>query len=307
MKNIFRTVLLTALACLLCFSCTNINDPETLTADKFTVNKMKVEGFYVEGLADDYDQETVQLMYAVKDKDNKEQSTLIAEAIVGGKDESTVPGKAYVKLAEPKIVEGNGTYYLKFKDDDKTKVQVLNKKMAYENADVGMLSSPYGTKDDALVSKFMVVKATPVVGEGIPATFAWDDAKNVAKPAVRKDLLETAFFAINGPMGIKPLTKENSYTVEFTAVEKSWGAGDGDMNFTAYAQATEAARDDNDKWWDKVVYRFGGFDVNLGTKTECKSDGDNITIKGITNGNKYKAVFTSTPSKVYVTITEVTE
>ena len=307
MKNIFRVALLTALACLLCFSCTNINDPETLTADKFTVNKMKVEGFYVEGLADDYDQKTVQLMYAVKDKDGKDQATLVAEAIVGGKDASTVPGKAYVKLAEPKIVEGNGTYYLKFKDDDKTKVQVLNKKMAYENADVGMLSSPYGTKDDALVSKFMVVKATPVVGEGIPATFAWDDAKNVKEPAVRKDLLETAFFAINGPMGIKPLTKENSYTVEFTAEEKGWGAGDGDMCFTAYAQATEAARDDNGKWWDKTVYRFGGFDVNLGTKTECKSDGDNITIKGITNGNKYKAVFTSTPTKVYVTITEVTE
>ena len=185
MKNIFRVALLTALACLLCFSCTNINDPEALTADKFTVNKMKVEGFYVEGLADDYDQKTVQLMYAVKDKDNKEQSTLIAEAIVGGKDESTVPGKAYVKLAEPKIVEGNGTYYLKFKDDDKTKVQVLNKKMAYENADVGMLSSPYGTKDDALISKFMVVKATPVAGEGIPATFAWDDAKNVKEPEER--------------------------------------------------------------------------------------------------------------------------
>ena len=162
MKNIFRVALLTALACLLCFSCTNINDPETLTADKFTVNKMKVEGFYIEGLDESYDQKTIQLMYAIKDKDGKEQASLVAEAIVGGKDKSTLPDKAYVKLAEPKVVEGNGTYYLKFKDDDKTKVQVLNKKMEYENADVGMLSSPYGTKDDALISKFMVVKATPV-------------------------------------------------------------------------------------------------------------------------------------------------
>ena len=55
MKNIFRVALLTALACLLCFSCTNINDPETLTADKFTVNKMKVEGFLLEGLNAVYD------------------------------------------------------------------------------------------------------------------------------------------------------------------------------------------------------------------------------------------------------------
>lgn len=311
MKNIFRVALLTALACLLCFSCTNINDPETLTADKFTVNKMKVEGFYIEGLDESYDQKTIQLMYAIKDKDGKEQASLVAEAIVGGKDKSTLPDKAYVKLAEPKVVEGNGTYYLKFKDDDKTKVQVLNKKMEYENADVGMLSSPYGTKDDALISKFMVVKATPVAGEGIPATFAWDDKVNVKEPAARKPLLETAFFAINGPMGIKPLTNENNYTVEFEAVGDGWigetNPTSNKMCFTIYAQATEAARDDNDKWWDKTLYRFGGFDIELGEKTKCESESDNATINGITHGKKYKAVFTSDSTKVYVTITEVTE
>lgn len=184
MKNIFRVALLTALACLLCFSCTNINDPETLTADKFTVNEMKVEGFYVEGLDASYDGKTIELVYVTKDKDGKDVETVVGtSATVADVASLYKSGATMVKFANPVVVKGNGTYYLKLEDGEK--VQVLNKKMELGNAELEMLTSPYGTKEDKLVSKMVVVKAVPVSGKNIPATFAWEDATNVEEPKSR--------------------------------------------------------------------------------------------------------------------------
>ena len=61
------------------------------------------------------------------------------------------------------------------------KVQVLNKKMELDNAELEMLTSPYGTKEDKLVSKMVVVKAVPVSGKNIPATLHLMIMKSLAK------------------------------------------------------------------------------------------------------------------------------
>lgn len=173
MKNIFRTVLLTALACLLCFSCTNINDPETLKAEQFTVNEMKVEGFYVEGLDASYDGKTVELVYVTKDAE-----TVIGESsIVADNSKLYKSGSTKIKFTNPELIKEKGTFYLKLEGGDK--VQVLNEKMEMVNADLGIISSAYGTKEDGLAKKMVVVKAASIVSKSIPATFAWEDAAKV--------------------------------------------------------------------------------------------------------------------------------
>ena len=118
-------------------------------------------------------------------------------------------------------------------------------------------------------------------------------------------LLKSAYFAINGPMGITPLTEneDGSYSVEFKGSNKGWGAGDGDMCFTLYGQSTEEKMKDNNNWWSGTLYRFGGFDCKLGEKTTCKADGDNITLKGISDNVDYKATFTSDAESIYMTVT----
>ena len=179
MKNIFRTVLLTALACLLCFSCTNINDPETLKAEQFTVNEMKVEGFYVEGLDASYDGKAVELVYVTKDAE-----TVIGESsIVADNSKVYKSGSTKIKFNNPELIKEKGTFYLKLEGGDK--VQVLNEKMEMVNADLGIISSAYGTKEDGLAKKMVVVKAASIVSKSIPATFAWEDAKNVNEPKLR--------------------------------------------------------------------------------------------------------------------------
>ena len=117
-------------------------------------------------------------------------------------------------------------------------------------------------------------------------------------------LLKSAFFAINGPMGIKPLVDngDGSYSVEFVAEEKAWGAGDGEMNFTLYGQSTEKEMNDPDNWWNGTSFRGGGFDCEIGTRKTVESNGDNITLKNIENGATYKATFTSDAENIYILV-----
>ena len=88
-KNIFNTVagLLVAVSMLFAaIGCTNVNDPETLKKDNFTVNKMAITGFKVTGLNGNYDHATVQL---------KSGDTIIAKGIIADEDESLTPGTAF--------------------------------------------------------------------------------------------------------------------------------------------------------------------------------------------------------------------
>lgn len=130
-----------------------------------------------------------------------------------------------------------------------------------------------------------------------------DDFSEVTLEVKYAALLKSGFFAINGPMGIKPL-KDNgdgSYSVEFEAAAGGWGADEGDMCFTLYAQLTEEAMK-SDKWWDKTIYRAGGFECKVGEKTTCEKKGDNITLKNIENKGSYKATFTSDANNIYILV-----
>ena len=98
-KNIFNTVagLLVAVSMLFAaIGCTNINDPDTLKNDSFTVNKMAFTGFKVIGLDGSYDHATVQL---------KSGDTVIAEGFIADDADDLKPGSAFVKLATPYIFE----------------------------------------------------------------------------------------------------------------------------------------------------------------------------------------------------------
>lgn len=221
MKNIFRVALLTALACLLCFSCTNINDPEALTADKFTVNKMKVEGFLLDGLNAVYDgcdftlireeivTTTIKDTSLADDKQPKVDPVTnkieLGTGTVADVASLYKSGATYVKLDKPVIIEDKpatvkteGTrttsvgyaysYYLTAEIDTDVfvKIQVLDKKLVAKNSELAIIPSAYGTKDENLVSKMMVIKANNVKAENfIPATFAWEDATNVEEPKSR--------------------------------------------------------------------------------------------------------------------------
>ena len=300
MKNIFRVALLTALACLLCFSCTNINDPETLTADKFTVNEMKVEGFYVEGLASSYDGKTIELVYVTKDKDGKDVETVVGtSATVADVASLYKSGATMVKFANPVVVKGNGTYYLKLEDGEK--VQVLNKKMELDNAELEMLTSPYGTKEDKLVSKMVVVKAVPVSGKNIPATFAWEDATNVNKPVAK-------FYIIGDLPGVTSWSWDDSDKLIMTAksaTEQEW-------TYKATETKTIEFKFTNDPSWSATINAGaasedpGVQDVKLGTAYTMTLGASSKNLKlAVTKDKEYVFVLNvADTSKPKVTVTE---
>ena len=102
-KNIFNTVagLLVAVSMLFAaIGCTNVNDPETLKKDNFTVNKMAITGFKVTGLDGNYDHSTIELV-VVKGKTEE----VVASGIIADDADDQAPGSAYVKLSTPYIFD----------------------------------------------------------------------------------------------------------------------------------------------------------------------------------------------------------
>jgi len=117
------------------------------------------------------------------------------------------------------------------------------------------------------------------------------------KPLIQ--LSDAPYWGINGPMGMKDITISGGVgTVEFKATSGGWDASSGDMKFTIYAQATEEALHDSDNWWSGTLYRIGGFDVSLDTETVMVQAGDNITLKGIADGETYVATISNGAIKV---------
>ena len=175
-KNIFNTVagLLVAVSMLFAaIGCTNINDPETLKNDSFTVNKMAITGFKVTGLNGNYDHATVQLKGA--------DDAVIAEGIIADEDESLTPGTAFVKLATPYIFDAGENSPKDFEcylEVVKSGVKLADIKAvdpedltAVANAKLPIIPSPYGTKDADLAKRYVEV----VVNNGVGAfSFAED-------------------------------------------------------------------------------------------------------------------------------------
>lgn len=201
---------------------------------------------------------------------------------------------------------GGYSYLVKSDTAGSLVFQICGANMLYysEESEVSVGFKKDETAKFELSETYTTFKYTP--GEYLIFVGVTDDKFNTVKLEVKyAALLKSAFFAINGPMGIMPLTNngDGSYSVEFKATDKGWGASAGDMCFTLYGQSTEEKMKDNDNWWSGTLYRFGGFNCKLGEKTTCKSDADNITLKGISDNVDYKATFTSDSEYIYMTVT----
>lgn len=168
-KNIFNTVagLLVAVSMLFAaIGCTNINDPDTLKNDSFTVNKMAIAGFKVIGLNNSYDHNAVELVAVKGDKETVIASGIIADDAVDG-----APGTAFVKLATPYIFDAGENSpvdfecYLKVVEAG-VKILATSSEDATvgANAKLPIIASPYGTKDADLVKRY--VNVTVLNGTG---------------------------------------------------------------------------------------------------------------------------------------------
>ena len=167
-KNIFNTVagLLVAVSMLFAaIGCTNINDPDTLKNDSFTVNKMAITGFKVTGLDGSYDHATVQL---------KSGDTVIAEGFIADDADDLKPGSAFVKLATPYIFDAGENSpkdfecYLEVVKSGVSlaKVEAVDAEDATKTAPakLAVISSPYGTKDADLAKRYVEVEVNNGVG-----------------------------------------------------------------------------------------------------------------------------------------------
>ena len=167
-KNIFNTVagLLVAVSMLFAaIGCTNVNDPETLKNDGFTVNKMAITGFKVTGLDGNYDHATIQL---------KSGDTVIAEGIIADDADDLKPGSAFVKLATPYIFDAGENSpkdfecYLEVVKSGVSlaKVEAVDVEDATKTAPakLAVISSPYGTKDADLAKRYVEVEVINGVG-----------------------------------------------------------------------------------------------------------------------------------------------
>lgn len=168
-KNIFNTVagLLVAVSMLFAaIGCTNINDPDTLKNDSFTVNKMAITGFKVAGLNNSYDHNSIELVAVKGDKETVIASGIIADDAVDG-----APGTAFVKLATPYIFDAGENSpvdfecYLKVVEAG-VKILATSSEDATvgANAKLPIIASPYGTKDADLVKRY--VNVTVLNGTG---------------------------------------------------------------------------------------------------------------------------------------------
>lgn len=201
-------------------------------------------------------------------------------------------------------VKGGYSYLIKAEEAGSVDFQVCLSNMLYysEGSEIEVGFSEDESATFKLADKYTTFKYE----KGEYLIFVGTDASGfgtVKLQAKYAALLKSAFFAINGPMGITPLVDngDGSYSVEFVAENKGWGAADGDMCFTLYGQSTEDKMK-SDNWWDGTSLRGGGFDCKIGEKTTVETKGDNITLKGIENGATYKAIFTSDAENVYILV-----
>lgn len=227
-KNIFNTVagLLVAVSMLFAaIGCTNINDPDTLKNDSFTVNKMAIAGFKVSGLDGVFDHATVQLKGA--------DDAVIAEGIIADEEATLTPGTAFVKLATPYIFDAGENSpkdfecYLEVVKSGITlaKIQAVDSEdlTAVANAKLPIVPSPYGTKDADLAKRYVDVQVSNGIGT---FSFVEDSSASLrfsytALPEMTGD----ALLALTEADGVKVETKAKadaefaSYTITVNNLE----------------------------------------------------------------------------------------
>lgn len=245
MKKFLRAVTFVAMVCLVATGCTNINDPTTLKEEQFVVNKMWLSGFSISGLDKSLDGQTAELVMVTevetfvdgKVDEGQTSSTekTIASATVGDAVKSYISGCAYVKLAEPVLIERDKdktevvnekttkntatSYYVKIGAD--VVVKAMGDGNVLENAVLEVVPSPYGTKDDELEARFVTVQASNAKDSvEIIGTFAW--AENVKEP----------------------LDKLEEYP---TVIASAWG--NYDLDFKGGDEASVTITEDKDVNW----------------------------------------------------------
>lgn len=227
-KNIFNTVagLLVAVSMLFAaIGCTNINDPDTLKNDSFTVNKMAIAGFKVSGLDGVFDHATVQLKGA--------DDAVIAEGIIADEEATLTPGTAFVKLATPYIFDAGENSpkdfecYLEVVKSGITlaKIQAVDSEdlTAVANAKLPIVPSPYGTKDADLAKRYVDVQVSNGIGT---FSFVEDSSASLRfSYTALPEMTGEALLALTEADGVKVETKAKadaefaSYTITVNNLE----------------------------------------------------------------------------------------
>lgn len=238
-KNIFNTVagLLVAVSMLFAaIGCTNINDPDTLKNDSFTVNKMAITGFKVTGLDGNYDHSTVKLMvvkHVLDGEKEKEETEVAASGIIADDKDNLNPGSAYVKLTTPYIFDAGENSpvdfecYLEIEKAGVTlgKVEAVDTEDATKTAPakLAIVSSPYGTKDADLAKRYVEV----VVANGV-GTFSFVEDSSASlrfSYTALPEMTGDALLALTEADGVKVETKAKadaefaSYTITVNNLE----------------------------------------------------------------------------------------
>ena len=180
-----------AASLLLAAGCTNQLD---YVDDTTAVNKFNVAGLKVTGLDAAYNGADIKLMVV---EDKNEVSYVEGTVASSYKDDkgNTVgyqSGTAYIKLPDPELFDGDSLHTSKFEcylSVGNDKIKVLSADGAtLENAKLAVPSSPAGTSNTGLKSKFVDVVVTDGIG-----TFSFadigDEPVNVTLYCVSLDLI----------------------------------------------------------------------------------------------------------------------
>lgn len=223
-----------AASLLLAAGCTNQLD---YVDDTTALNKFNVAGLKVTGLDAAYNGADIKLM-VVEDKDAPDGVSYVDGKVASShKDDkgNTVgyqSGTAYIKLTDPELFDGDSLHTSKFEcylSVGNDKIKVLSADGAtLENAKLAVPSSPAGTSNTGLKSKFVDVVVTDGIG-----TFSFadkvDEPVNVTLYCVSLDLMN-ATAEDKLPDGVTVTTSDKAagqvhqkYTVKMTGLKDNAG------------------------------------------------------------------------------------
>lgn len=270
-----------AASLLLATGCTNQLD---YVNDNTALNKFNITGLKVTGLDKSYNGADIKLMVN-KGKDGTEDyaayvSGTVASSYTNEKGDVVgyQSGSAYIKLDAPKLFDGDSLHTSKFEcylSVGNDKIQVLSSDgTKLENAKLAVPTSPAGTRDANLKSKFVEI----VVNDGI-GTFSFADKSaepvNVTMYKVKMDLLNCT--ADNLPAGVEVTTVAKTGTNQkFTLTMKGLKENAGTEVVLGGADISSTDGSLGNNWYDvenfkktisdegEVSWSFYGSAVNGG-------------------------------------------
>lgn len=245
-----------AASLLLATGCTNQLD---YVNDNTALNKFNVAGLKVTGLDESYNGADIKLLVKKGDNDVAYVSGKVASSYT--KETGDVvgyqSGSAYIKLETPELFDGDSLHTSKFEcylsvGTDTIKV-LSSDGTKLENAKLAVPTSPAGTRNADLKSKFVEV----VVNDGI-GTFSFADKPaepvNVTMYKVKMDLLKCTVNNLPAGVEVKTVAKTGTYQ-KFTLTMKGLkeNAGTEVVLGGADISATDGSLKDN--WYDEKEFK----------------------------------------------------